>query len=158
MDGHFVPNLTLGAPIIEALRQHSRLFFDVHLMIERPELSLKDYVHAGADLITVHAEACTHLHRVLCQIRELGVQAGVALNPATPLSSIEPVLHLCDLVLLMTVLPELTMMRTPISDDCVPSDARKLTTCEPVWLWDGTQKNVRLGASKLAPEGRFVAL
>jgi ribulose-phosphate 3-epimerase len=105
MDGHFVPNLTLGPPVIRSLRKTTKLPFDVHLMIERPELSLAAYVDAGANRITVQAEACVHLNRTLNQIREAGAMPGVALNPATPLAAIVEVLHLADLVLVMTVNP-----------------------------------------------------
>ncbi|MGE5371878.1 MAG: ribulose-phosphate 3-epimerase [Solirubrobacterales bacterium] len=105
MDGHFVPNLTIGPPVVAALRRTTKLFFDVHLMIERPEQLISQFVKAGADLITVHAEACTHLHRVLGQIRDEGVQCGVALNPHTPLQILEHVLNDVDLVLIMSVNP-----------------------------------------------------
>ena len=105
MDGHFVPNLTIGPPVIECLRQYSSLPFDVHLMIEKPERSLADYRAAGADMITVHAEACPHLNRTLNQIKELGALAGVSLNPSTPLAALEEVLDLVDLVLIMSVNP-----------------------------------------------------
>jgi ribulose-phosphate 3-epimerase len=105
MDGHFVPNLTIGPPVIAALRPHTRLFLDAHLMIEKPELSLAVYRDAGADGITVHAEACPHLERTLNQIHELGCKAGVALNPATPVALVEHVLHVADLVLVMSVNP-----------------------------------------------------
>lgn len=105
MDGMFVPNLTLGPPIIEALRKHSTLPFDVHLMIEQPDRYLADFRDAGADIITVHAEACPHLHRTLSEIRRLGCKAGVSLNPATPVSVIENVLDALDLVLIMSVNP-----------------------------------------------------
>lgn len=105
MDGHFVPNLTLGPPVIERLRPCSTLPFDVHLMIEHPERSLADYKAAGADILTVHAEACPHLNRVLNQIKELDALAGVSLNPATPLSCLEEVLDLVDLILIMSVNP-----------------------------------------------------
>ncbi len=105
MDGMFVPNLTLGPPIIEALRKHSTLPFDVHLMIEQPDRYLADFGDAGADIITVHAEACPHLHRTLSEIRRLGCKAGVSLNPATPVSVIENVLDALDLVLIMSVNP-----------------------------------------------------
>jgi ribulose-phosphate 3-epimerase len=105
MDGHFVPNLTIGPPVIESLRQYSKLPFDVHLMIEKPDQSLADYRAAGADILTVNAEACTHLHRTLHYIKELGALAGVSLNPATPLSIIEEVLDDVDLVLIMSVNP-----------------------------------------------------
>ncbi|MFF2484116.1 ribulose-phosphate 3-epimerase [Paenibacillus sp. NPDC058071] len=105
MDGLFVPNLTFGPPVISAVRAATKLPFDVHLMIERPELSIASYAAAGADRITVHAEACVHLHRTIYQIKELGLPAGVALNPATPVSQIEPILGDIDLVLIMTVNP-----------------------------------------------------
>ncbi|HHX74002.1 MAG TPA: ribulose-phosphate 3-epimerase [Firmicutes bacterium] len=105
MDGHFVPNITMGPLIVKSLRRHTGLFFDVHLMIENPERYLADFVHAGADAVTVSAEACTHLHRVLQEIRRLGVKAGVALNPATPLAVLDYVLDELDLILLMSVNP-----------------------------------------------------
>ncbi|MGN7453947.1 ribulose-phosphate 3-epimerase [Paenibacillus pasadenensis] len=105
MDGRFVPNLTFGPPVISAVRGATKLPFDVHLMIEQPERSIADYAAAGADRITVHLEACTHLHRTLHQIKELGLPAGVAINPATPISLLEPVLEDVDLVLVMTVNP-----------------------------------------------------
>jgi len=105
MDGHFVPNLTFGPPIIRAVRGCSARPFDVHLMVERPEDLIPEYVAAGASFVTVHAEACPHLHRTLSWLRELGVGAGVALNPATPLSAISEVVPDLDLVLIMTVNP-----------------------------------------------------
>lgn len=105
MDGHFVPNLTIGPPVVKALRPLTQLPFDVHLMIEAPERSIEDYVKAGADRVTVHAEVSPHLHRTLSQLRSLGVKAQVSLNPSTPLSAIEHVLELTDMVLLMTVNP-----------------------------------------------------
>jgi ribulose-phosphate 3-epimerase len=105
MDGHFVPNLTIGPVVIKALRPKSQLLFDVHLMIEKPERYLHDFRRAGADLITVHAEACPHLHRTIQMIKDTGAKAGVALNPHTPLQVIEYVLEELDLVLLMTVNP-----------------------------------------------------
>jgi ribulose-phosphate 3-epimerase len=105
MDGHFVPNLTFGPPVIAAVRAATALPFDVHLMIQQPELSLADYVAAGASRITVHAEACTHLHRTIHWIKERGLPAGVAINPATPVSVLEPIIHDLDLVLVMTVNP-----------------------------------------------------
>jgi len=105
MDGHFVPNITIGPLIVEAIRPHSKLFFDVHLMIENPDRYIETFVKAGSDLIAVHAESCTHLHRTVSFIKEQGVCAGVALNPATPVSAIEYVLPFVDLVLIMTVNP-----------------------------------------------------
>jgi ribulose-phosphate 3-epimerase len=105
MDGCFVPNLTMGPCVIESIRKCTRLPLDVHLMIIEPERYIETYVRAGADLVTVHAEACPHLHRTLTQIREAGAKAGVALNPATPPASIEWVLDNLDLILVMSVNP-----------------------------------------------------
>lgn len=105
MDGMFVPNLTLGPPIIQALRPHSRLTFDVHLMIEKPERYLRDFRDAGADILTVHAEACPHLHRTLSEIRRLGCKAGVSLNPGTSAHVLENVMDELDLILIMSVNP-----------------------------------------------------
>lgn len=105
MDGHFVPNITIGPLIVEAIRPHTALPLDVHLMIEKPDQYIEAFAASGADWITVHQEACTHLHRTVHTIKEQGVKAGVALNPATPLSTIEPILDDLDLVLLMTVNP-----------------------------------------------------
>ncbi len=105
MDGHFVPNLTIGPVVIQSIRQHSRLPFDVHLMIEKPELSIESYAKAGADIITVHAEACVHLERTLKLIKSLGKKAGVSLVPSTPANVLEYVMNDVDLILVMTVNP-----------------------------------------------------
>ncbi|HEU4431073.1 MAG TPA: ribulose-phosphate 3-epimerase [Myxococcota bacterium] len=105
MDGHFVPNLTLGPEIIRAIRKTSALPFDVHLMIEKPELSIAQYAEAGADRIGVHVETCPHLHRTLQQIHGLGKKACVVLNPSTPASAVEPVLGDVDQLLVMSVNP-----------------------------------------------------
>ncbi len=105
MDGTFVPNITFGPPVIAAMRKHSGLFFDAHLMVEAPERYLEDYKKAGADMLVVHAEATRHLQRTLTHIRALGMQSGVSLNPATPLSAIEYVLDDVDMVLIMSVNP-----------------------------------------------------
>jgi ribulose-phosphate 3-epimerase len=105
MDGHFVPNITIGPLVVAALRPVTKLPLDVHLMIESPDRYLEEFVRAGADYLTVHAEACPHLHRSLQAIKALGVKAGAVLNPATPLSALEHVLEECDLVLLMSVNP-----------------------------------------------------
>jgi len=105
MDGHFVPNLTIGPPVVRALRPITTLPLDVHLMIERPELLIPDFVRAGVNRITVHVETCPHLRRTIQQIRELGVKPGVTLNPATPLSALEAILPYVDLVLIMSVNP-----------------------------------------------------
>lgn len=108
MDGHFVPNITIGPLIVEAVRPIARRYgatVDVHLMIEKPERYLADFVKAGADILTVHVETCPHLHRTVEVIRELGVRPGVTLNPATPLSALDEILPYVDLVLVMSVNP-----------------------------------------------------
>ena len=105
MDGRFVPNLTIGPPVVAAIRRVTTLPLDVHLMIVEPERYVEDFAKAGADLITVHAEAATHLHRLIEQIHALGKKAGVALNPATPAEAVDWVLGDVDLVLAMTVNP-----------------------------------------------------
>jgi ribulose-phosphate 3-epimerase len=105
MDGRFVPNLTIGPLVVAAIRKRTRLPLDVHLMIVEPERYLADFAKAGADMLTVHVEACPHLQRTLTQIRELGAKAGAALNPATPPSALEYVLDDLDLVLVMSVNP-----------------------------------------------------
>jgi ribulose-phosphate 3-epimerase len=105
MDGHFVPNITIGAPVVAALRRVTTLPLDVHLMIERPEMFVGDFARAGADRITVHVEATVHLHRLVQQISELGAAAGVSLNPATPVSSLEEIIPFVDQVLVMSVNP-----------------------------------------------------
>jgi len=105
MDGHFVPNLTIGPPVIESIKKRTRLPLDVHLMIEAPERYIETYVRAGADLLTVHVEACQHLQRTLNQIREAGARSGVALNPSTVPGVLEYVLDDLDLILVMSVNP-----------------------------------------------------
>lgn len=105
MDGRFVPNITIGPLVVKAVRSVTTLPLDVHLMIVEPERYIEDFAVAGADIIVVHAEACTHLHRVIQQIKACGKRAGVSLNPATPLNALEYVLSDLDLVLLMSVNP-----------------------------------------------------
>ncbi|MBR3692667.1 MAG: ribulose-phosphate 3-epimerase [Clostridia bacterium] len=105
MDGDFVPNISFGQPMIAALRKYTDGFLDVHLMVREPGRYVEEFAAAGADMITVHAEACDHLHRTLQQIRAAGKKAGVALNPATDINVIEYVLPLCDMVLCMSVNP-----------------------------------------------------
>lgn len=105
MDGHFVPNITIGPAIISSLRKTTKLPFDVHLMISQPDNYLESFAQAGADIITVHVEATNHLNRTIASIKQLGKKAGVSLNPATPLSLIEEVLPDIDLLLIMTVNP-----------------------------------------------------
>ncbi len=120
MDGHFVPNLTIGPPVVAAIRKTTDLFLDVHLMIEKPEQLIPAFAHAGADLIGVHCEACTHLHRVIRLIKDQGVKAGVAINPATPVNVLENVIEEVDLVLLMSVNPGFS------GQEFIPSVLRKL--------------------------------
>ena len=105
MDGRFVPNITIGSPVVKTLRRWTTLPLDVHLMVEGPEHHIQDFAEAGADIITVHAEACPHLHRVVQRIKGLRLKAGVAINPGTSLSIIDEILPSLDLVLLMTVDP-----------------------------------------------------
>jgi ribulose-phosphate 3-epimerase len=105
MDGHFVPNITIGPPVVAAIRPHTSLPLDVHLMIESPEKYIPEFAQAGADILTVHVEVCPHLHRIVESIKELGVRAGVTLNPSTPLIAIDEVLPIVDLVLVMSVNP-----------------------------------------------------
>jgi ribulose-phosphate 3-epimerase len=105
MDGHFVPNITIGLPVVEAIRKRTRLPLDLHLMISNPDPFLERFVKAGGDWLTVHVEACPHLHRTLARIRELGARAGVALNPATPPGVLDYAVDSADLVLVMSVNP-----------------------------------------------------
>jgi ribulose-phosphate 3-epimerase len=105
MDGMFVPNISFGMPVIKALKKHATKPLDVHLMIAQPERYISDFKAVGADILTVHAEACTHLHRTIQAIKAEGMKAGVALNPHTPLSAIEEVLEDVDLILIMSVNP-----------------------------------------------------
>lgn len=105
MDGHFVPNLTIGPPIVEAIRTVTKLPLDVHLMMTNPDDFIGEFAEAGADYLTVHVETCPHLHRTIQSIKEKGLKAGVTLNPATPLSSIEAILPDVDLLLIMSVNP-----------------------------------------------------
>src|SRR5438034_8791250 len=136
MDGHFVPNITVGPLVIEALRPHTGLPLEAHLMIERPELYIPQFAQAGADYIIVHVETCPHLHRTVQQIHHEGKKAGVALNPATSLAAIEEILEYVDMVLVMTVnpgfggqefidsmLPKITRLREML-------DARGLGACD----------------------------
>ncbi|MCL5024163.1 MAG: ribulose-phosphate 3-epimerase [Nitrospirae bacterium] len=105
MDGHFVPNITIGPFVVEAIRKTTKLPLDVHLMIEEPDRYTADFIRAGADYLTVHLEASVHLHRTIHSIKERGIKVGVSLNPATPVGSLDPVLSDLDLVLLMSVNP-----------------------------------------------------
>lgn len=105
MDGHFVPNLTFGPPVIKNLRKHTKLPFDVHLMIDSPEKHLEAYAEAGADLITIHPEATAHLEQTIAALKKLGAKAGVSLMPATPINILDSIIDNIDLILVMTVNP-----------------------------------------------------
>jgi len=105
MDGHFVPPITIGDEMVKAIRRHTSIPLDVHLMIDTPERQIESFAKAGSDILTVHVEASAHLHRVVTQIKALGAKAGVSLNPATPLESVSEILPLLDLILVMTVNP-----------------------------------------------------
>ena len=105
MDGHFVPNITLGPAVIKHLRKVTEMTFDVHLMIDNPDDFIEDFYNAGADIITVHQESCVHLHRTIQKIKSYGLKAGVSLNPATPVCMIKDIISDVDMVLLMTVNP-----------------------------------------------------
>ena len=105
MDGSFVPEITIGAPVVKSLRKVSDIVFDVHLMVEHPETQIKSFAEAGADIITFHAEAAKHSHRLIQQIHELGLKAGVAINPGTSLSMIEELVEDAEMILIMTVNP-----------------------------------------------------
>ncbi len=126
MDGHFVPNLTIGPLVIEAIRSATDLPFDVHLMIEKPDRYLEDFARAGADWISVHVETCPHLHRTITRIRELGKKAGVALNPATPLETLDYILDEVDFVLVMSVNPGFG------GQEFIPSALRKIRTLKEI--------------------------
>lgn len=105
MDGNFVPSISFGMPVITSIRKQTKLIFDVHLMVEEPIRYLEEFKEAGADIITVHAEACKHLHRTISKIKEMGLKAGVSLNPSTPLQVLDYVLEDVDMVLIMSVNP-----------------------------------------------------
>ncbi len=105
MDGHFVPNITLGPSVVKSLRKDVNMVFDAHLMIENPDQYIKEFVDAGCDIIVVHQEACRHLHRTIQNIKSYGIKAGVSLNPATPIETIKHIIRDVDMVLIMTVNP-----------------------------------------------------
>lgn len=129
MDGHFVPNLTFGAPVVKSIRPHTKKIFDVHLMIAPVDPLIKDFVDAGSDIITAHVEAGPHIHRTLQAIKSHGVKAGVALNPGTPIETIKHVMPLVDLVLIMTVNPGFGGQSfIPLLDKI--ADARKMIDAE----------------------------
>jgi ribulose-phosphate 3-epimerase len=133
MDGHFVPNLTIGPPVVKALKKETKLPLDVHLMIEKPEQLVPAFIDAGADYLTVHVEAAAHLHRTIEGIRELGAKPGVSLNPGTSLSTLDEILPYVDLVLIMSVNPGFGGQRY------VPTSTHKIAvlkrTLEKRHLW-----------------------
>ncbi len=129
MDGHFVPNITFGPQLVASVRNATGLPLDVHLMIEHPERYLEAFVGAGADLVSVHVEACPHLHRTVQAIRSLGARPGVVLNPSTPLSTLEHILEDVDLVLLMTVNPGFG------GQAFISAMIPKVAGCEWSWRW-----------------------
>ncbi|HKK00941.1 MAG TPA: ribulose-phosphate 3-epimerase [Desulfuromonadales bacterium] len=160
MDGHFVPNLTIGPPVVAAVRRVTALPLDVHLMIEEPDRYIPDFAEAGADLITVHQEACRHLHRTVQLIHSLGKKAGVSINPATPVETLDVILAEVDLVLVMTVnpgfggqsfisscLPKISALRQEI-------DRRRLSVALEV---DGGVKTDNIGEIAAAGAEIFVA-
>ena len=134
MDGSFVPNISFGAPVIKSVRPVSDKVFDVHLMIDEPVRFLQDYKNCGADIVTVHAEACKHLHRTIAAIKELGMKAGVALNPATPLS----VLDYVDMILIMSVNPGFGGQKF------IPSSLRKITETRALLNSRGLQTDIQV--------------
>jgi ribulose-phosphate 3-epimerase len=160
MDGHFVPNITIGPLVVEAARRSTHLPLDVHLMISEPDRYLEDFVRAGANLISVHVEVLPHLHRTLQRIRELGAKASVTLNPSTPLVTIEHVLEQLDMVLLMTVNPGfggqefISAMIPKIRDLRRLIDERRLTVDVEV---DGGINAETIGAVARAGADVFVA-
>ena len=138
MDGQFVPNLTFGAPVVKCLRKRTEMFFDCHLMVENPESYVDSFAAAGADLICVHAEATHHLHRLLQTIHTKGIQAGVALNPATPLCQIEEILPYADMILIMSVHPGFGGQKF------IPSSLRKIAETRKLLNSRGLQTDIQV--------------
>ena len=138
MDGSFVPNISFGAPVIKSVRPVSDKVFDVHLMIDEPARFLQDYKDCGADIVTVHAEACKHLHRTVAAIKELGMKAGVALNPATPLSVLDYVLEDLDMILIMSVNPGFGGQKF------IPSSIRKITETRKLLTERGLRTDIQV--------------
>ncbi|RHV78113.1 ribulose-phosphate 3-epimerase [Clostridium sp. OF10-22XD] len=138
MDGSFVPNISFGAPVIKSVRPVSDKVFDVHLMIDEPVRFLQDYKNCGADIVTVHAEVCKHLHRTIAAIKELGMKAGVALNPATPLSVLDYVLEDVDMILIMSVNPGFGGQKF------IPSSLRKITETRALLNSRGLQTDIQV--------------
>lgn len=138
MDGHFVPNITFGAPVVKCIRPISKMVFDVHLMIENPEKYLADFAKAGADIINVHAETVDDLKKVVKSIHDLGCKAGVTIKPDTPLSAIEEVLEEVDMVLVMTVYPGFSGQKL------IPSALEKIPVLNQVKKEKGLQFDIQI--------------
>jgi ribulose-phosphate 3-epimerase len=160
MDGHFVPNLTIGPVVVEALRPHTKLPLDCHLMVTNPQDWIEDFAEAGANGITVHSEATKHLNRVLHQIKEAGCKAGVSLNPSTPLSAIEEVLDIVDVVLVMSVNPGFggqKFIESSLSKIKRLADVRKAEKHDFLIEVDGGVKSDNIGKLRKAGADVFVA-
>lgn len=151
MDGHFVPNITIGPFVVEAIRRITKLPLDVHLMIEEPDRFIKDFVKAGADLITVHIEASVHLHRTIHWIKESGIKAGVSLNPATPVWSLDNILHDLDLVLAMSVNPGFG------GQDFIPHVLEKIKTLKSIIREKGLQTLIEVDGGIKYENAREIA-
>lgn len=150
MDGHFVPNLTIGPQVVADLRPLSRLFFDVHLMVEGPDALIPAFVAAGAQMVTVHVEACPHLNRTLHLIKSLGAQAGVSVNPGTPVAAMESVLDEIDLALLMSVNPGFA------GQAFIPSVLRKIDQLKQMQVHSGTRFHIQVDGGINLQTGREV--
>ncbi|MFZ5966322.1 MAG: ribulose-phosphate 3-epimerase [Bacillota bacterium] len=151
MDGHFVPNITIGPLVLNSIKKETKLPFDVHLMIENPDLYIEEFVKAGADIITVHVEACKHLHRTIQYIKSFGIKASVSLNPATPLSTIEYVLAELDMVLLMSVNPGFG------GQTFIPSTLGKLKTLKGMIQQQGLSIDIQVDGGIKLENAREVA-
>jgi ribulose-phosphate 3-epimerase len=152
MDGHFVPNITFGPGLVRTINSVTSLTLDTHLMIESPDRYLEQFRDAGADILTVHVEACTHLHRTVMRIKELGMKAGVSLNPATPLSSVEEILPYADLILIMTVNPGFGGQRF------IESSIEKITRLAAMIKERGTETIIEVdGGIDMSTIGRVIS-
>ncbi|MFU7500118.1 MAG: ribulose-phosphate 3-epimerase [Candidatus Tisiphia sp.] len=164
MDGHFVPNLTFGPPIIKALRAHTTLPFDVHLMINNPEYSIKDYANSGADIITIHPETTIHLDRTLSIIQNLGLKAGVALLPSTSPNSIDYIIDKVDLILAMTVNPgfssqkfiENQLEKVKIISEKIKNFGKPIMLSVDGGINDVTSKNCIKAGADILVSGNFI--
>ncbi len=164
MDGHFVPPITFGPDFVRACKQATNIPLDVHLMIEKPERQIEDFIKAGAAHITVHAEACPHLHRILQRIRELGAKAGVALNPGTPVDAVKEVVGEIDILLIMTVNPgwggqpfiEHSIAKLQEASELVKKSGRDITIEVDGGVNDKTGKRCVQAGAKALVAGSFI--